>query len=73
MNIRFSLEKRLQLSNPVEYSIIYQTNEHPQAESLQGIRQLNKSLRICDIRLMTSEIALRQLYSPYGELRIYLI
>ena len=46
---------------------------HEKAESLQGIRQLNKSLRICDIRLMTSEIALRQLYSPYGELRIYLI
>ena len=46
---------------------------HEKAESLQGIRQLNKSLRICDIRLMTSEIALRQLYSPYSELRIYLI
>ena len=41
--------------------------------SRRELRQLNKSLRICDIRLTTSDIAYRQLYSPYGELRIYLI
>ena len=41
--------------------------------SRRELRQLNKSLRICDIRLTTSDIAFRQLYSPDGELRIYLI
>ena len=41
--------------------------------SRRELRQLNKSLRICDIRLTTSDIAFRQWYSPDGELRIYLI
>ena len=41
--------------------------------SRRELRQLNKSLRICDIRLTTSDIAFRPLYSPDGELRIYLI
>ena len=41
--------------------------------SHRELRQLNKSLRICHIRLTTSDIALRQLYLPNGKLRIYLI
>ena len=45
----------------------------PSRSSRRELRQLNKSLRICDIRLTTSDIAFRQLYSPDGELRIYLI
>ena len=49
--------------------------------SRRELRQLNKSLRICDNLknflakqdIFQSDIAYRQLYSPYGELRIYLI
>ena len=36
--------------------------------SRRELRQLNKSLRICDIRLTTSYITYRQLYLPNGKL-----
>ena len=47
--------------------------DEPIAESLQGIRQLNKSVNGFVIFAYASYIAYRQLYSPYAELWIYLI
>ena len=41
----------------LKYNFYVQKKGHTFAESLQVIRQLNKSLRICDIRLTTSDIA----------------